>query len=107
MEERAEGAASALAGWERSDIPLYVALANAIAAALAERRIPAHLPSERALAHALHVGRGTVTNAYDLLRDRGILERERGSATVATPRRAHSVCADPLACVREFFAEVS
>jgi DNA-binding GntR family transcriptional regulator len=103
--ERAAAVAQTLDGWNRRSGPLYCALADALADALATRRIGPHLPSERALAVALHVGRGTVTNAYEMLRERRLLEREQGSGTVASARRPHSVCANPLACVAEFFAE--
>lgn len=67
------------------------------------RRVPTRLPSERSLASALHVSRGTVASAYEILPERGILERDRGSGSVARPR-AHEVSSDPIACVREFFA---
>ena len=100
--DHAASIARAITGWDQRSGPLYLALADAIAEALASGRIPAHLPSERALAAALHVGRGTVTSAYEVLRERQLLDRQRGSGTVGT-RRAHAVCADPLACVQEFF----
>lgn len=101
--DRARALADALGNWPRPGAPLYVSLADALFAALGARRVAPHLPSERALASALHVSRGTVANAYDLLRARGVIERQRGSGTIGTPR-AHAICADPLACVREFFA---
>ena len=96
--------ATALEGWTGRPGALYVQLADAIGEALATRRIAAHLPSERAMAEALRVSRGTVANAYELLRERGLLTRERGSGTIGAPSRAHDICADPLECVRGFFA---
>jgi DNA-binding GntR family transcriptional regulator len=102
-DETATTVAGAIARWEASDAPLYVALADALASALRSSTIPTHLPSERALARALHVSRGTVADAYDVLRSRGVVERQRGSGSVAV-RRAHEICDDPLACVRAFFA---
>ena len=100
--DNAASVAKAITGWDQRSGPLYLTLADAIAEALSSGRIPAHLPSERALAGALHVGRGTVAAAYELLREREVLDRQRGSGTVGT-RRAHAVCADPLACVQAFF----
>lgn len=102
-EDAAAQVAGAIAGWERSGVSLHVALANALASALRDSRIPAHLPSERSLARALHVSRGTVAEAYEVLRSRGAIERQRGSGSVAI-RKAHEVCDDPIACVRSFFA---
>lgn len=105
--ERARVVADALGDWTASSDPLYVALAGALAAALRTRRIPTHLPSERTLAAVLHVSRGTVASAYELLRDRDLLERERGSGSVARPSRAHEICPDPLECLRSFFADAT
>ena len=99
----ADAVARSITGWDRAAGPLYASLADALATALAASRIAAHLPSERALALALHVSRGTVADAYDVLRQRGLIDRQRGSGSVAT-QRAHAVCPDPIACVRAFFA---
>ena len=104
---RARAVVDALGAWADTSRPLYVALADALAAAVRARRIPLHLPSERALAAALHVSRGTVANAYEVLRERSLLERERGSGSVAHAPRAHEVCNDPLGCVRAFFADLT
>ena len=93
-----------LGRWDASGA-LYTSLADALAAALRTGRLAPHLPSERALADALHVSRGTVAKAYELLRERGLIEREIGSGTVASLRRPHETCTDPLECVRAFFAE--
>jgi DNA-binding GntR family transcriptional regulator len=102
---RADVVAGVLDGWDRPSASLYIALAEALATAIAGRRIGSHLPSERALAAALHVSRGTVAKAYEVLRERGLLERVRGSGTIAAAIRTHTVCEDPLACLRAFFAE--
>ncbi len=104
VDDRARAVAETLRGWDQGSAPLYVALADAVASALATRRIAPHLPSERALASALHVSRGTVAASYEILRDRGLLERQRGSGSVAAASRAHETCTDPLECVRSFFA---
>ena len=50
------------------------------------------------------MSRGTVANAYELLRERDVIQRERGSGTSARAARPHETCADPIACVTEFFA---
>jgi hypothetical protein len=102
--ERAEAVAEAIGGWSRGAVPLHVALATALDRGLRDGSIPEHLPSERALAAALHVSRGTVANAYELLRERGLVDRQQGSGSVARPHEAHAVCPDPIACVRGFFA---
>lgn len=101
-DDRARAVADALGIWT-GPRPLHLALAEALASAIDARRVATHLPSERSLASALHVSRGTVASAYETLRERGVLERERGSGTVAVARK-HDVCPDPIACVREFFA---
>lgn len=105
--DRARAVADALGDWTGHSRPLYAALADALAAALRTRRVPTHLPSERALAAVLHVSRGTVASAYELLRERDLLQREQGSGSVARPSRAHEICADPLECVRLFFADAT
>jgi DNA-binding GntR family transcriptional regulator len=101
--DRARDVADALGDWETPGDVLYLALADALDGALNARRIAPHLPSERVLARALNVSRGTVANAYEVLRERGLIERQRGSGTMGRPR-AHEICPDPIACVREFFA---
>jgi len=102
--QHARAVADALGAWSRDAGPLYRALADALDAGLRARRVAPHLPSERTLASALSVSRGTVANAYEVLRERGVIERQRGSGTTAKPPRAHEMCPDPIACVREFFA---
>ncbi len=103
--DRARHVAAAVADWTARPQPLHVALADALGLALRTGRVQVHLPSERSLALALHVSRGTVAAAYEELRERGVLVRERGSGTVARASPAHEVCPDPLDCVRTFFAQ--
>ncbi|WP_344250467.1 PLP-dependent aminotransferase family protein [Isoptericola hypogeus] len=79
-----------LGGW-RAGGPAYVALADALrAAVLAGTLAPlTRLPSERELAAALGVSRTTTSGAYSRLRDLGFLTSRVGSGTVTTlPRRA-------------------
>ena len=104
--DRARAVADALGTWTLDPRPLHLALAEALAFAIDAHRVPPHLPSERSLASALHLSRGTVASAYETLRERGVLERERGSGSIALPRE-HEVCPDPIACVRGFFATIS
>jgi DNA-binding GntR family transcriptional regulator len=101
---RAREVANAVARWDADARPLYVALANALSVAIELGLVPEQLPSERALAPELHVSRATVALAYEALRERGIVDRERGSGTRVRRAPARRVCADPLGCIRTFFA---
>lgn len=71
--------------WSGGPGPLYRQLATAIARTV-ERGAIAHgsrLPSERALATALSISRGTALAAYDELVADGLIERRQGSGTYA------------------------
>lgn len=74
-----------LGAWQRPG-PAYVALADALRAAILSGAVPlsTRLPSERELADAAGVSRTTTTATYDLLRDEGYLVSRRGSGTVTT-----------------------
>jgi DNA-binding transcriptional MocR family regulator len=63
--------------------PLFRQLARALAAAIESGTLAegARLPSERALASALFLSRGTALAAYDQLVADGLIERRRGSGT--------------------------
>lgn len=67
--------------------PRYEALANRIADLVAAGELPAgeRLPSERRLATAVGISRGTVIAAYEQLRSRGIVETRHGSGTIVRP----------------------
>ena len=72
-----------LGRWSDGQGPLFRKLARAVASAV-ERGVLANdsrLPSERALAQTLAIGRGTAVAAYELLVADGLLERRRGSGT--------------------------
>ena len=75
--------ADALGPWLDGKGPLFRRLARAIAGAIERGTLinGARLPSERALAEALAIGRGTAVAAYDLLVAAGVLERRRGSGS--------------------------
>lgn len=66
-----------------ADLAGYRSLAAAISTAIDSTDIPvgARLPTERSLAAALGVSRGTVVAAFDLLRDEGYVMRRQGSGT--------------------------
>src|SRR6185503_3271775 len=76
---------SVLGAWQRPG-PAYVALADAVRAAILSGTVPlsTRLPSERELADATGVSRTTTTATYGLLRDEGYLVIRRGSGTVTT-----------------------
>jgi hypothetical protein len=94
------------ATWAAGSGPVYGRPANATASGLAMGTIGDRLPSERELAADAQVSRTTAVAAYEVLVDRGLLERRPGSGTFvrSRPRRTH-VCKDPIECVIGFFAE--
>lgn len=63
--------------------PLYHALAEAIGEAIADGTLPpgARLPTHRDLAWTLGINIGTVTRAYALARERGLVDGEVGRGT--------------------------
>lgn len=82
MRTTADQLSDVLDRWQSGSGPLYAQLADAIVS-LAESGSLDHgtrLPSERALAVALHVSRNTVTAAYQRLRDDEWLEVRPGAA---------------------------
>lgn len=78
---------SVLGAWQRPG-PSYVALADALRAAILSGSVPlsTRLPSERELADSVGVSRTTTTATYGLLRDEGYLVSRQGSGTVTTLR---------------------
>ncbi|HEV7310810.1 PLP-dependent aminotransferase family protein [Ensifer sp.] len=74
----------------KSDGPLYLAIADAIARDIGEGRLPdgARLPPQRALAEALGIDFTTVSRAYNEARHRGLVEGRVGQGTYVKPRRA-------------------
>jgi DNA-binding transcriptional MocR family regulator len=72
-----------LQGWDSRGGPRFRLLARAIARTVERGWFDpgARLPSERSLAAALHLSRGTAVAAYDLLVADGLLERRPGSGT--------------------------
>jgi len=83
----APAALAALLGpdWRRADGAAQ-ALADALRAMVVDGRLPVRtrVPSERALAPALGVSRGTVSRAYDRLRTDGFLVSARGAGSRLT-----------------------
>ncbi|MCX4977635.1 PLP-dependent aminotransferase family protein [Streptomyces sp. NBC_00620] len=78
------GFAAALGNWRTKEGPLARSLATAVREAVVDGRIPAgtRLPSERELARALELSRGTVVTALTRLRDDGWLHTRHGSGSV-------------------------
>lgn len=72
----------------RSASPLYLQLAQALAAAVREGRYRADeaLPSERALSEASRVSRVTARKAIEQLVQQGLVVRRRGSGNYIAPR---------------------
>lgn len=105
--------------------PAYHGLADAIRLLVVDGRLPvgARLPSERAMADALHVSRTTVTAAYTQLREDGYLNARRGArsttalpiqpsgaaeaAAPATSNLAAATLAAPAAAMSQAFAEAA
>ncbi|MFJ3305388.1 PLP-dependent aminotransferase family protein [Streptomyces sp. NPDC086549] len=78
------GFVAALGAWRTQEGPLSRSLSTAVREAVADGRLPAgtRLPSERELARALRISRGTVVTALTLLRDDGWLHTRHGSGSV-------------------------
>src|SRR5271156_3781852 len=73
-----------LGRWSSGRGPLYVLLATRLRRLIDEGELPPGepLPTDRALAVTLAVGRSTTVAAYDLLRQEGRIVRRQGSGTV-------------------------
>ncbi|MGK5034572.1 GntR family transcriptional regulator [Janthinobacterium sp. LB3P118] len=71
-----------------SDTPLYMQLANMLSDGITsgDWRANQALPSERVLSEILEISRVTARKAIDMLCDRGMLTRKRGSGTYITPK---------------------
>jgi GntR family transcriptional regulator len=71
-----------------SDTPLYMQLANKLSDGISEGdwRANEALPSERVLSDMLNISRVTARKAIDMLCERGMLTRKRGSGTYITPK---------------------
>ncbi len=74
---------SAIGTWIDGPGPLFRRLSRAVASAVERGALPqgSRVPSERDVAVALSIGRGTAVAAYELLVADGLLERRRGSGT--------------------------
>ncbi len=74
---------AAVGSWSSAGGPLYRSLARAIAGAVERGALGdgVRLPSERELAEALAIGRGTAAAVYDALVVEGLVRRRRGSGT--------------------------
>jgi DNA-binding transcriptional MocR family regulator len=72
-----------LRDWNTGSGPLYRRLAGSLRGAIEAGSLPigTSLPAERVLAKSLAVSRTTVVGAYDILRDEGWVESQRGSGT--------------------------
>lgn len=88
MEVRADDLAWHVADWSLRPGPLYQRLADALAAAMEEGRIPAgsRLPPERVAGARLNMSRTTVTQAYGRLKERGWVSSTAGSGTTVRHR---------------------
>lgn len=86
-------------GWRRPGAAA-VALADSLRGLVVDGRLPVQtrIPSERALAPELGVGRGTVSRAYDRLREEGFLisDRGAGSRLVLPPGRPGASVGPPV-----------
>jgi DNA-binding transcriptional MocR family regulator len=73
-----------LGRWSSGRGPLYVLLATRLRRLIDEGELPPGepLPTDRALAATLAVGRSTIVATYDLLRQEGRIVRRQGSGTV-------------------------
>jgi len=76
-----------LGRWSAGRGPLYLLLAERLRQLIDSGQLPprAALPPDRVLADHLAVGRGTVVNAYDRLRQERKLDRHQGKGTWVAP----------------------
>jgi DNA-binding transcriptional MocR family regulator len=83
--DQARGVVDELGDWAVGAGPLFRRLALALSRLVERGTLPegTRLPSERALAAALSISRGTAVAAYDLLVADGVVERRQGSGTYA------------------------
>ena len=84
--------------------PLYMQLANKLSAGITsgDWRANEALPSERMLSEMLDISRVTARKAIDMLCERGMLTRRRGSGTYITPKLEQ-----PLSRLTSFSEELS
>jgi GntR family transcriptional regulator len=84
--------------------PLYIQIANRLSAGInsGDWRANEALPSERTLSEMLEISRVTARKAIDMLCERGMLTRRRGSGTYITPRLEQ-----PLSRLTSFSEELS
>ena len=87
-----------------SDTPLYMQLANKLSSGIisGDWRANEALPSERMLSDMLDISRVTARKAIDMLCERGMLTRRRGSGTYITPKLEQ-----PLSRLTSFSEELS
>jgi GntR family transcriptional regulator len=87
-----------------SATPLYMQLANTLSTGITsgDWRANEALPSERVLSDQLNLSRVTVRKAIDMLCERGMLTRRRGSGTYITPKLEQ-----PLSRLTSFSEELS
>lgn len=94
-----------ITGWQAGSKTLAERLSRVLGEVIAARELPvgALLPSQRELAATLRVSRGTVTVAYDLLREAGLLYSQQGSgyriiASSNSPGEVHNRLIGEVLC---------
>ncbi|WP_054309253.1 PLP-dependent aminotransferase family protein [Mesorhizobium sp. 1M-11] len=97
-----------IGGWQTTDGKVTQQLSLAIGRLITARELPAGalMPSERTLATALAVSRGSVVAAYASLRDAGVLDSRHGSghriiASANAPGVAHTRLAGEMQALPE------
>jgi GntR family transcriptional regulator len=87
-----------------SGTPLYIQVANKLSSGIisGDWRANEALPSERTLSEMLGISRVTARKAIDMLCERGMLTRRRGSGTYITPKLEQ-----PLSRLTSFSEELS
>ena len=87
-----------------SGTPLYIQVANKLSSGIVsgDWRANEALPSERTLSEMLGISRVTARKAIDILCERGMLTRRRGSGTYITPKLEQ-----PLSRLTSFSEELS
>ncbi|OZI71262.1 GntR family transcriptional regulator [Bordetella genomosp. 12] len=92
--------AAALGRFQRTGVPKYTALRDAIVHAVASGQLQAgdRVPNEQELAATLPISLGTIQRALRQLADEGVIERRHGLGSFVSGRQAGGEMSHPFHC---------